>query len=253
MTHLRAYILDGDAPASRRLRKLLAAEPGIEVVEEGDGLVAATNRLKEAAADLVFLDPNTVAADPFAIVEAAELAEPPLLVLVTDSAAHAIEAFDRGAVDYLLKPVRLPRLRQALERARQLRGGRATGSSSQVLGPRQVRFVVRTDRQLAVVPVEQVDWMAAAGNYIVLHVGRTSHILRESLTGLESRLDPARFARVSRSAMVNLDRVVSVTTADAGEPAVRLVTGDSIPLTRGVRELQARLELGAAAGSRTTG
>jgi two-component system LytT family response regulator len=244
MTSLRAYIVEDEAPARQRLRAMLAAENQLEVIGESDGGPACLEEMRAAKPDLVFLDLHLGKRDGFAMIEESGLTPSPVVVVITAYSEHAVEAFERGAADYLLKPFRVPRLRAALLRVREQIESRPAASEQRSDGPWLRRFVVRNERHLTVVPVEQVDWLAAAGNYVVLHVGRTTHILRESLAALEERLDPAMFVRISRSSMVNLDRIASLATNEAGESTVTLSTGEPLSLTRGVRELQARLEMG---------
>ena len=244
MTSLRAYIVEDEAPARQRLRAMLASEDRIEVIGESDGGPSCTEALRDATPDLVFLDLHLGKRDGFAMLEESGLTPAPAVVVITAYSEHAVEAFERGATDYLMKPFRAPRLRAALARVREQIESRPATSEQRTEGPWLRRFVVRNERHLTVVPVEQVDWLAAAGNYVVLHVGRTTHILRESLVALEERLEPSRFVRISRSSMVNLDRIASLATNEVGESTVTLSTGEPLALTRGVRELQARLEMG---------
>ncbi len=244
MTPLRTFIVEDEAPARQRLHSMLAAETGVELLGESDGGPTSAAALKAAQPDLVFLDLHLGKRDGFALLDEAALERMPAVVVITAYAEHAVEAFERGATDYLLKPYRAPRLKAAIARAREQLESRAGGPPERGEGQWLRRFVVRNERNLTVVPVEQVDWLAAAGNYVILHVGRTTHVLRESLLALEQRLDPARFVRVSRSAMVNLDRIASMATDTAGESTVTLANGERLPLTRGIREMQARLEMG---------
>ncbi len=244
MKPLRAFIVEDEAPARQRLRAMLAADSQVELLGESDGGPTAVAALAEARPDLVFLDLHLGKRDGFAVLEEAALVPAPAVVVITAFAEHAVEAFERGATDYLLKPFRAPRLRAAIARAGEQIENRATAGAERSDGGWLRRFVVRNERRLVVVPVEQVDWLAAAGNYVILHQGSTTHVLRESLAALESRLDPARFVRVSRSAMVNLDRINALATNEAGESTVTLSTGEQLALTRGIRELQARLEMG---------
>jgi two-component system LytT family response regulator len=241
---LRAYIVEDEPPARQRLRTMLAAEPQVELLGESDGGATCAAELNAARPNLVFLDLHLGKRDGFALLDEAKLEPPPAVVVITAFSEHAVEGFDRGATDYLLKPYRVPRLRAALARVREQLETRAAGGPGRAEGGWLVRFVVRNERHLDVVPVEQVDWLAAAGNYVVLHVGRTTHVLRESLAALEGRLDPARFVRISRSGIVNLDRIKALSTNETGESTITLLTGEPIQLTRGIRELQGRLEMG---------
>lgn len=244
MIPLRAYIVEDEAPARQRLRAMLEGEPEIEVIGENDGGPLCGAALKESQPDVVFLDLHLGKRNGFAVMEEAGLAPRPEVVVITAYSEHAVEAFELGATDYLLKPFRAPRLRAAIGRVREMLENRSDSPAPRGEGQWLVRFVVRNERHLTVVPVERVDWLAAAGNYVVLHEGRTTHILRESLAALEERLDPELFMRISRSSMVNLDRIVSLATNEAGESTVTLSTGEQLLLTRGIRELQARLEVG---------
>ncbi|MFT3829004.1 MAG: LytTR family DNA-binding domain-containing protein [Opitutaceae bacterium] len=244
MTNLRVFIVEDEAPARQRLRAMLAAETQLTLVGESDGGPNAAAELQAAKPDLLFLDLHLGKRDGFALLDEAGLAPAPAVVVLTAYAEHAVEAFERGATDYLLKPFRLPRLRAAVARVRESLESRSTANEERGDGAWLRRFVVRNERHLAVVPVEQVDWLAAAGNYVVLHAGRTTHVLRESLAALEARLDPSAFVRISRSAMVNLDRISSLATDDSGDSSVTLSNGERLSLTRGIRELQARLEIG---------
>ena len=239
---LHAFIVEDEAPARQRLRTMLAAEPQVEVVGTGDGAPGTAEALRAARPDLVFLDLHLGQTGGFALLEEAALQPAPAVVVITAHSGHAIEAFDRRVTDYLLKPYRAARLRAALDRVREHLEARPASSREE--GGWLVRFVVRNERQLAVVPVAQVDWLAAAGNYVVLHAGRTTHVLRESLSALEARLDPAGFMRISRAALVQLDRIRSLETDAAGVSTLTLTTGEQLPLTRGIRELQQRLERG---------
>lgn len=245
MTHLRVFIVEDEAPARQRLRTMLAAEAQITLVGENDGGASAAEEIKAANPDLVFLDLHLGKRDGFALLDEAGLSPMPAVVVITAYSEHAVEAFERGATDYLLKPFRAPRLRAALSRAReQIENRNGPDAAERSEGGWMRRFVVRNERHLAVVPVDHVDWLAAAGNYVVLHTGRTSYVLRESLAALEQRLDPSAFVRISRSAMVNLDRITAMATDENGESTVTLSNGERLSLTRGIREMQARLENG---------
>lgn len=162
----------------------------------------------------------------------------PLLICVSSDTKHASAAFDHGALDYLQLPLQPTRVRQAVERARARVASRPAAEENRALR----RFLVRTQDRLVVVPVEQVDWVESANNYIVLHAGRETHILRETLTNVEKRLPSGQFLRVSRFAVINLTRVRSFKCEDNGTHTAILSEGTEVPLTRGIREVQERLE-----------
>lgn len=247
MVKLRAFIIDDEPPARARLRALLADESTVEVVGESDGSPDCLRLLREQRPNLIFLDLHLPQEDGFSLLQKAELAPLPAVVVVTAYAEHAIEGYDHQVTDYLLKPCRVERLRTSLERARsQIAAQPAPVNATRpaVVPVPLIRFVVRNEQHLDVVPATDVDWLGAAGNYVVIHAGRDTHVLRESLTSIEQRLDAGQFVRVSRSALVNLNRIKSVVTPADGSAGVVLRDGTVLPLTRGTRELQARLEQG---------
>jgi two-component system LytT family response regulator len=243
---LRTFLLEAEGPGRRRLLELLKADAAIEIVGQCHGQSTTAAVLREAEPELVFL--GLASGKGFSLLDAAALEPEPAMVVIAARAEEAVQAFERGVVDFLLKPFSAARLRTALGRVRDRLATRNRQGSAGVVGtespPPLARFVVRNGRQLDVVPIAQVDWIVAAGNYALLHVGAHTHILRETLASLEARLARAQFARVNRSTLVNLHRVSAVLTDDDGATKVALLTGDRLPLTRGVRELQARLERG---------
>ncbi len=247
MVKLRAFIIDDEPPARARLRALLVDEPAVEIVGESDGSPECLPALRQQRPNLVFLDLHLPQDDGFSLLRKAELAPLPAVVVVTAYAEHALEGFDHQVTDYLLKPCRVERLRISLGRVRsQLTAIPPAASAVEPLVPSVplIRFVVRNEQHLDVVPTTDVDWLGAAGNYVVIHAGRETHVLRESLSSIEQRLDAGQFVRVSRSALVNLNRIKSVITPADGGAGVVLRDGTVLPLTRGTREIQARLEHG---------
>ena len=150
---LRAYIVEDEPPARQRLRTMLAAEPQVELVGESDGGPSCIAELQEARPNLVFLDLHLGKRNGFALLDEAKLEPPPAVVVITAFSEHAVEGFDRGATDYLLKPYRAPRLRAALARVREQHETRGAGGPGRGEGGWLVRFVVRNERHLDVVPV----------------------------------------------------------------------------------------------------
>jgi two-component system LytT family response regulator len=157
------------------------------------------------------------------------------------------------ALDYLLKPTTRARLREALTRARERLGAREPLTLSPALlelltrdpsNMRVRRFAVRTGERVTFVDPEEVDWVEAAGNYVLLHVRAATHILRETMTALETQLPANTFLRVSRSAIVNLRRVKELQTIAPGDHLAILVDGQRVPMTRSVREVEERLRFG---------
>lgn len=248
---IRTAVADDEAPARATLRLLLGRDPEITVVAEcasGPETVAALRRERP---ELVFLDVQMPGADGFEVIEALRGPEAPRVVFVTAHAEHALEAFDAEAVDYLLKPFDDERFvralarakiavreREALDLARRLGGlvAEPPRGPDPAAAPRPVeRIAVRQASGIQLVPVDEIDWIGAQDYYAELHVGSCSYLVREPLRSLESRLDPRRFARIHRGAIVNLARVRTLEPATHGEWIVVLADGARLRLSRSHR------------------
>lgn len=249
---LTALIVDDEPLARERLRTLLAAETEIEIIGEcvnGREAVAAVKRQRP---DLLLLDIQMPELDGFQTL--AQLPPPlPAVIFVTAFDEHAVKAFEVRALDYLLKPFKPARLRAAIASARaQLAEKKSGGDDAsrrilELLEARAARpeylarLAVRDRDKVHFVKTTAIDWIEASGNYLVLHAGKENHVLRETLTSLESQLSPKEFFRINRSALVNVDRVHHVEPAFNDEHIVVLADGTKLTLTRGLRELQDRL------------
>jgi two-component system, LytTR family, response regulator len=253
---IRVLLSDDEALARGRLRSLLDKEPDLEIVAEcGDGnsAMAAVQREKP---DLVFLDIQMPEVDGFCVVEALEKQGIlPLTIFVTAYDHYAMRAFEVHALDYLLKPVNEERLSEALDRARkQLLHPSETVFQKRVLemladlDARQhapERIVVKSDGEIVCLKPHEIDWAESAGNYVCLHVGAVTHILRETITALEGRLGARQFLRVHRSTLVNVDRIKTLKPSLYGDYAILLRDGTKLTLSRGFRETVLR-RLGTA-------
>ncbi|HXE56633.1 MAG TPA: LytTR family DNA-binding domain-containing protein [Gemmatimonadales bacterium] len=247
---LRVLLVDDEPLVRQGLRSFLEDEPDVEVVGEARDGREALQLIVQRRPSLVFLDVQMPELDGVAVAEALA-AESPAIVFVTAYDRYAVRAFDLQAVDYLLKPFDRPRFQAALERARR----RLAASEREVLARRVEalllelggrgyleRIPVRSGRRIVVVPVDEVEWFEAADNYVRLHAGGRGHLLRETIKRLETRLDPRRFARIHRSAIVNLDRVRELQPLANGEYAVFLGSGTRLILSRTYRDaFQARI------------
>lgn len=244
--NIRTLIVDDEPLARERLRKLLEAEGDFAILEEcGDGQRAAA-AIEEHRPDVVFLDIQMPEQDGFGVLEAVTLPELPVVVFVTAYSQHAIRAFDVHALDYLLKPFTKSRLKETLARVRERVAQRHTGELNRQL--RAVleevrgsargsdRLAVKTGGKVVFVKLADLDWIEAADNYVNLHVGKTSHLLRETMTSIEKRLDSNRFMRISRSAIVNVDRIKEMQPMFHGDYAVILRDGTRLSLSRGHRD-----------------
>jgi two-component system LytT family response regulator len=248
---IRALIVDDEPLARKRILMFLRDEPDVEIVGECVNGAEAIEQIGRHNPDLVFLDVQMPEVGGFDVLRALPTDRWPLVIFVTAYNQHALQAFEVHALDYLLKPFKLIRFRQALQRARQHLNvhdvpGKSRRFQEWLLAQEETaypsRLTVKSGEHTAFVEVNDVDCIEAAGNYAILHVGAINHILRETLSNLEAKLSPKRFLRVSRSAIVNLDRIKAVQPAIRGEHVVVLKNGRELPLTRGVREVRQRLE-----------
>ncbi len=249
---LRLLIVDDEALARARVRKMLAEEAELEVVGECANGPEAIAAIRQHRPDLVLLDVQMPEVSGFDVLRALTPEERPAVIFVTAHDEHAIEAFEVHALDYLLKPFKQARFQEALQRARDHLASRDVRALNQRLtdwlnAPKAeatclTRLAIKTGERTVFVRVEDVDYIESAGNYAILHVGKENHILRETLTNLEAKLSPRLFLRVSRSALVNLTRVKELQPALRGDHVVILKDGKQLALTRGVREIQERLQ-----------
>ncbi|MGE0554266.1 MAG: LytR/AlgR family response regulator transcription factor [Gemmatimonadales bacterium] len=241
---IRAVIVDDEPLARQGLRELLEPEPDIRVVAEcGDG-EDAVRAVERERPDLLLLDIQMPGLDGFGVL--ARLAPPrPVVVFVTAHDAFALQAFEAHAIDYLLKPVEPDRFRRALERARAQLGHEQRALVAARLDellatlPKRPRYpsrlTVRDGPRVSFVPVDEIDWIEAAGNYARLHVGAARHLLRETMSGLEETLDPERFVRIHRSTIVNVARIREIQPWFKGDHLVVLEDGTKLSLTRKYR------------------
>jgi two-component system LytT family response regulator len=201
---------------------------------------------------LVLLDVQMPGMDGFEVLRALDQKRLPAIVFVTAYDQHAVRAFEARALDYLLKPTSRARLSEALRRARErLAANSAADTVPQALrdflaereatAGRVRRLVVRTGERITFVSADEIDWIEAAGNYVVLHVGKQTHILRDTMNALEAQLPGDSFLRVSRSAILNLRRVKELQSVMPGEHVAILVEGQRVAITRSLREVEERL------------
>jgi len=248
---IRVLIVDDEPLARKRIQLFLLDEPDLEIVGECANGAQAIEQIGRCNPDLVFLDVQMPEVSGFDVLRALPADRWPLVIFVTAYNQHAVEAFEVHALDYLLKPFKLARFREALQRARQSLNALDLNGQKQrfrewLVAQEQAsypsRLTVKSGEHAVFVEVSEVDCIEAAGNYAILHVGPTNHILRETLTNLAAKLSPKRFLRVNRSTIVNLDRIKAVEPAIRGEHVILLKDGRKFTLTRGVREVRQRLE-----------
>jgi two-component system response regulator AlgR len=216
---LSVLIVDDEPLARARLRELLARQDGVEVAAEaGDG-DTAIERCRQDGVDIVLLDIRMPGIDGLQTAQAlAQLPRPPVVVFLTAYDDRALDAFDTGAVDYLLKPVRVERLQQALERARRLVSADSTSERSE---PARKQFRVRLAGSVRLVPVSDVVCLRAEDKYVCLLTGDGEHLIEESLTAIEREFGP-RFLRIHRSCLVAVDRIRALERDADGSERLRL-------------------------------
>jgi len=243
-SRLSALVVDDEPLARRTLCDLLAREPDVELVGVcGDGR-RATEAIRSGRPDLLFLDVQMPELDGFGVLRAVRDVQVPAVIFVTAFGEHAVRAFDEEATDYLVKPFDDDRFGRALDRARaRIEASRRDSATDQ--GPTRwlERFAVDCAGRISIVPVDTIQWIEAQDYYVQIHAEGKEHLLRETLRNLETRLDPRRFARVHRSAIVNVACVKQLRRRTHGEYALLLQDGTELKLSRTHRD-QLQLLLG---------
>lgn len=244
-------VVDDEPLAREGLVELLRAMPDVEVAGAFADGVSVLHAIDASVPDVLCVDIRMPGLDGFDVVAALDPERTPAVIFVTAYDAFAVRAFEVNAMDYLLKPVTADRLATAIERVRDrkraepLTPERLTDLLEQLASARSIgtsRLLVREVGRVVVIPTSDVDWIEGADYYARLHVGPKSSLIRESLASLERRLDPARFLRLHRSAIVNLSRVRVVEAAERGDGIAVLTTGARIRVTAARREeLERRL------------
>jgi two-component system LytT family response regulator len=244
-TKIRAVIVDDEPAARERVRLLLAEHPDVEVVAECEHGLAAVEAIEELRPDLVFLDVHMPGMDGFGVLDAVGPGSVPAVVFVTAHDRHAVRAFDAHALDYLLKPLGRDRFRLAMDRVRAALGAQSERELERRLAklleemntrPRYPsRLTVRSGTRISFVGVDEIDWIEAEANYARLHSGERTFLVRETMSGLEEKLDPARFVRIHRSTIVRVDRIREVEANAQGDYVVVLHDDTRLTSSRGYR------------------
>ena len=249
---MRVIIVDDEPLARDRLRSLLAKESDVQVVAEcGDGREAVT-AIRRENPDLVFLDIQMPELDGFGVISQLKGGHLPLIVFVTAFDEFAVKAFEVHALDYLLKPFDKDRLKHAVAYARDrlkspnpvdltekltaLLDSLQTGAPGGDGRGATDRIAVKLDGRVIFLRPNEIDWIEAQDNYVKLHAGREAHLVRDTLSNFETRLDARRFIRIARSTIVNIDRVKEMQPMFHGEYVVILHDGTKLTMSRGYRE-----------------
>lgn len=250
---IRTLIVDDQLMARELLRRMLKNEPDIEIVGMPASGPEAVQAINELAPDLVFLDVRMPELDGFGVLAQIDPDQMPVIIFVTANDDFALRAFDVHALDYLVKPCTTVRFQTALHRARRQIHRNKSGETQRRMGallddiksrPKLAeRLPVKSEGKIIFVRLSEIDWVEAADNYVKLHVGDETHMLRDTMASLESKLPKDRFLRISRSAMVNIEQIKELHPMFHGEYVIILRTGARVTLTRGYRDRLERLGL----------
>ncbi len=237
---IRALVVDDEPLAREIIREMIRRDSEISVVGEcGNGLDAVT-MIETERPDMVFLDIQMPEMDGFAVIEAVGAQAMPVVIFVTAYDQYAVNAFKVHALDYILKPFDWERFADALLRAKsQIRRESDLSDKLDAL-LRQMRkkhdfverLIIKTNGRVIFLRTEEIDWIEAEGNYVRLHVGKDSYLQRDTIGGMEAKLDPTQFPRIHRSAIVNIDRVQELRPWFQGDYCVILRNGKELPLSR---------------------
>jgi two-component system LytT family response regulator len=233
-TRIRTLVADDEPIARARMLSLLRDEPDIEVIGECATGPQAISAIERSSPDLVFLDIQMPQIDGLTLARTLGRAMP-AVVFVTAYDEYALRAFEVHALDYVLKPYSAERFKSALVHARQhLSTKRASGA--QPASERRDRLVIKSSGRIYFIRTRDIDWCEASGNYVRLHVGTQTHLVRGTMAHIESQLDQAQFVRIHRSTIVNVDRIQELHSSFGGEYVVLLHDKTRLTLSRGYRE-----------------
>ena len=243
---IRTLIVDDEPLGRERIRTLLASDPEIEVIGEFPDGRQAIAAIEASRPDLVFLDVQMPVMNGFEVLDAIASDHMPAIIFVTAYDHYAVQAFEVHALDYLFKSFDRERFQAALQRAKgEIQRSKAGLLNERLAGlledlqakqKRLTRLVVKSGGRIVFLRTEEIDWVEAADNYVRIHSGRESHLIRETLQSLESRLNPEKFLRIHRSTLVNLDRIRELLPIFHGDYLVKLNDGTELTLSRSYRE-----------------
>lgn len=243
---IKTLIVDDEPIARDRVRRMLREEGDIEIIGESGNGAETVVFINEHAPDLVFLDIQMPEMNGFEVLESIDSEKIPAVIFVTAFDQYAIHAFDVHALDYLLKPFTHRRFRQAVARVRDqfesAKFGKIDERLVSLLSDLKTnkkyleRLVVKSAGRIFFLRIDEIDWIEAAGNYAKLHVGREGHMIRETMNGLEAKLNPEKFLRIHRSTLVNIDRIKELHPLFSGDYSVMLKNGTELNLSRNYRD-----------------
>ena len=254
---IKTIIADDEPLAREKIRNLLEQDPDIELIGEcADGIETVT-AIRNQQPDLVFLDVQMPELDGFGVLKALRHSNMPTLIFVTAYDQYALRAFEVHALDYLLKPFDRERFQKALQRAKEhirkeksgevneklltlledLKSEKSNNHERKYLD----RLVIKAGGRVTFLKTEEIDWIEAAGNYIRLYIGKDSHLLRETMNNIQTKLDPEKFLRIHRSTILKIDRVKELQPWYHGEYFVTLENGKQLTSSRSYRHQLSKL------------
>lgn len=248
---IRTLIVD-DMPLSRqRTRRYLSSEADVEIVGECGDAESALQAVEKLAPDLILLDVQMPGMNGLEMLEQIPVERRPAVVFITAFDEFAVPAFAAHAVDFLLKPFDRERVEKVLGRVRAHLRARPAAAPAQPAeppakqkGPYLNRIAVKSVGRTVFVSIEGIDWLETAGNYVCLHVGKETHLVRETMNQIEAQLDPAQFVRIHRSTMVRIEAIREIQPLFNGDRAVILRDGSRLTMSRSYRD-KAKEALGA--------
>jgi|HubBroStandDraft_3_1064219.scaffolds.fasta_scaffold16806_1 two-component system LytT family response regulator len=242
---IRALLVDDEPLARERIRMLLADEEEIEILAESVNGTEALRDIHRLAPDLVFLDVQMPELTGFELLDRLDPVRMPVIIFVTAYDQYALKAFEVCALDYLLKPFDRERFGRALARARVELDRKKSGQVNErvlrllaELGQTKKhleKLMIRDGGRVFFLRADEIDWIEAAGNYVRLHSGKEEHLYRETMTKLEAQLNPERFARIHRSAIVNTERIKELQPWFRGDYVIVLRDNQKLTLSRTYR------------------
>ena len=247
MAKLRTLIVDDERLARLKLRRFLEEQPDVEIVGECGSGAEAVERIRAEQPDLLFLDIQMPGLDGFAVLREVGSERRGRVVFVTAHDEHALRAFEVEALDYLLKPFDRARFEQTLDRVRRERRQTLDELDKKIAAlleriekpeaePHLDRILVGSGGRMTFIKLHEVDWIEADDNYVRLHAGRETHLVRETLRRLEPRLDPRLFLRIHRSAIINIEAIAEIRSLFHGDYDVLLRDGTALPVGRTWRD-----------------
>lgn len=252
MMKIRTLIVDDERLARARVRRMLKREDDIEIVGECRNGEEAVHFIYKEKPDLVFLDVQMPGMSGLEVLQTIGVKTVPAVVFVTAFDQYAIKAFDFYALDYLLKPFARERFAQTVSRVREQFEQPDSASLKRPTNDLEnrlasllkdfneksylERIVIKTSGKVFFLKTDEIDWIEAAGNYLDLHVGRSTHLIRDTMHGIERKLDPNKFLRIHRSVIVRIDRIKEMHPMFSGDYSVILQDGTELSMSRRFRD-----------------